>query len=70
MTNSSSFSRSVFCLLIIISLSFSFSAAAQNQDPVEEISEPEQNQEAVYINAEQLDYQEEKTLLSGGVKIT
>lgn len=70
MTNSSSFSRSVFCLLIIISLSFSFSAAAQNQDPVEEISEPEQNEESVYINAEQLDYQEEKTLLSGGVKIT
>lgn len=62
--------RSVFCLFIILVLSLSLGAAAQEEDSVEEVSEPEENQESVYINAENLDYQEEKTLLSGGVKIT
>jgi lipopolysaccharide export system protein LptA len=62
--------RSIISLILIILLSFSLAAAAQQEDQVEEVSEPEANEQAVYINADKLDYQEEKTLLSGGVKIT
>lgn len=50
----------IFILIILII----FSAAGV----AEEIAEPEESQ-SVYINAERLRYQEDKTILSGGVSI-
>lgn len=52
----------LFLLLLI-------SAAAGSAYAQEEISETEANQQAVYIDAENLKYEEEKTILGGGVTI-
>lgn len=62
--------KRIISLTLIILLSLSLAAAAQQEEQAAEVSEAEANEEAVYINAEKLDYQEEKTLLSGGVRIT
>ena len=62
--------KRIISLTLIILLSFSLAAAAQQKEQAAEVSEAKANEEAVYINAEKLDYQEEKTLLSGGVRIS
>lgn len=62
---------SIFLILIIL-FSFSLSGLAQteqNSEQPAEVEEASENEEAVYINASRLEYQEEKTLLSGGVRI-
>jgi lipopolysaccharide assembly outer membrane protein LptD (OstA) len=62
---------SIFLILIIL-FSFSLSGLAQTEQNSEQPAEGEEaaeNEEAVYINASRLEYQEEKTLLSGGVRI-
>ena len=56
------YKKSELIWIILILSIFSFTAAA------EEIADPEASQ-SVYINAERLNYQEAKTVLSGGVRI-
>lgn len=56
------YKKSKLIWIILILSIFSFTAAA------EEIADPEASQ-SVYINAERLNYQEAKTVLSGGVRI-
>lgn len=64
-------------LISIFALVFSGNALAQAEESAETLPEEnavetpnqEANEKAVYINAARLEYQEDKTLLSGGVKI-
>jgi lipopolysaccharide assembly outer membrane protein LptD (OstA) len=66
--------RVILSVIIILILVFSFSASGlaqseQNTEQSAEVEESTENEDAVYINASRLEYQEEKTLLSGGVRI-
>ncbi|MGP3779174.1 LptA/OstA family protein [Halanaerobium saccharolyticum] len=66
--------RVILSVIIILILVFSFSAfglaqSEQNTEQTAEVEESTENEDAVYINASRLEYQEEKTLLSGGVRI-
>jgi len=54
-------------ILTFFIFNFLISAAALAQTEAEDA--PEENDNAVYINASRLEYQEDKTILSGGVKI-
>ncbi len=56
-------------ILSFISLLLLFSIITGSTYAQEEISEAEANQQAVYIDAENLKYEEEKTILGGGVTI-
>ncbi|SIQ41005.1 LptA/OstA family protein [Halanaerobium kushneri] len=53
--------------ILILTFSILIPALAQNKQPEE--AETAVESETVYINASRLEYQEEKTLLSGGVRI-
>lgn len=55
----------ILSLIFILSLIISVPVLAQT-DAAEE---PVENEEAVYINASRLEYQEDKTILTGGVQI-
>lgn len=69
----------VLLIIILINLCIFSAALAQNtesQDAIEDNSQlveqkqdSDANEEAVYINAQNLDYQDEKTILSGGLEI-
>lgn len=66
--------RVILSVIIILILVFSFSAfglaqSEQNTEQTAEVEESTENEDAVYINASRLEYQEEKKLLSGGVRI-
>ncbi|TDP95925.1 OstA-like protein [Halanaerobium saccharolyticum] len=66
--------RVILSVIIILILVFSFSAfglaqSEQNTEQTAEVEESTENEDAVYINASRLEYQEKKTLLSGGVRI-
>lgn len=56
----------VFIILLIISSQVVF---AETEEVDEQNTDFEANEKAVYINAARLEYQEDKTILSGGVKI-
>jgi lipopolysaccharide assembly outer membrane protein LptD (OstA) len=55
----------ILSLIFILSLIISVPVLAQT----EAAEEPVENEEAVYINASRLEYQEDKTILTGGVQI-
>lgn len=56
-------------ILYLILLFLLISVIANSTYAQEEVSETEANQQAVYIDAENLKYEEEKTILGGGVTI-
>lgn len=68
------FKKVILSIIIILIFAFSFSTSVlaqteQNTEQAEEVEESAENEKAVYINASRLEYQEDKTLLSGGVRI-
>ena len=75
------FNKIFTALLIVILIIFFISPAVlaqetnsqedieNNSQIVEQNQEADENEEAVYINAQNLDYQDEKTILSGGLEI-
>ncbi|MFN2341336.1 MAG: LptA/OstA family protein [Halanaerobium sp.] len=56
-------------IALFLILSFIISAPILAQTETEAETETVENEKAVYINASRLEYQEEKTILSGGVRI-
>lgn len=56
-------------ILLFLILSSIISAPILAQTETEAEAETVENEKAVYINASRLEYQEEKTILSGGVRI-
>ncbi len=75
------FNKIVTTLLIVSLINFFVFPAVLAQDTssqediennsqiVEQNQKPDENEEAVYINAQNLDYHDEKTILSGGLEI-
>ncbi|MFW6267316.1 MAG: LptA/OstA family protein [Halanaerobium sp.] len=59
---------SIIILIFILSFSLSIPVLAQTEE-AEEVDEAAENENAVYINASHLEYQEDKTILSGGIRI-
>lgn len=56
-------------ILIIVFLTLSLTISASVLAQIEGEEEPVENEKAVYINAARLEYQEDKTILSAGVRI-